>query len=170
MTRRGGNAHHVADPGNSFGGSYNRLSLEPKRELCPANDLGLTRLVDGKPDLAPEWHSSQDLCSAFVAAVVHVNELAARKRHALAHFHQCLAAWALRRRRFQAGLGFVLRYHHLRHRAWCAGWIRPLQPAWSRSMPSKPAAPALSHRSPFPRACGSAQLAVGTRLQWQGCP
>jgi len=28
---------------------------------------------------------------------------------------------------------------------------------------------ALSHRSPFPRACGSAQLAVGTRLQWQGC-
>jgi pimeloyl-ACP methyl ester carboxylesterase len=38
------------DPGNSFGGSYNRLSVEPKRELCPANDLGLTRLVDGKPD------------------------------------------------------------------------------------------------------------------------
>ena len=95
MTRRGGNAHYVADPGNSFGGSYNRLSLEPKRELCPANDLGLTRLVDGKPDLAPEWHSSQDLCSAFVAAVVHVNELAARERNALAHLHERLAPWAL---------------------------------------------------------------------------
>src|SRR5262245_37891841 len=49
--------------------------------------------------LAPAWHGSQDLCSAFVAAVVHVNELAARERNALAHFHQRLAAWALRRRR-----------------------------------------------------------------------
>src|SRR5262249_7540012 len=104
------------------------------------------------------------------AAVVHVNELAARERNALAHFHHRLASWALRRRRFKAGLGFVLRYYHLRHLAWCAEWVRPLQPAWSRSMPSKPAAPALSHRSPFPRACGTAPLAVGTRLQLQGCP
>src|SRR5262249_3279102 len=60
--------------------------------------------------------------------VVHVNELAARERHPLAHFHQCLAAWALRQRRFQEGLGFVLRYHHLRHPAWCAEWVPPLQP------------------------------------------
>src|SRR5215510_7630148 len=120
--------------------------------------------------LAPARHGSQDLCSAFIAAVVHVNELAARERNALAHFHHRLASWAWRRRRFQAGLGFFLRYYHLRHLAWCAEWVRPLQPAWSRSMPPKPAAPALSHRSPFPHACGSAQLAVGTRLQWQGCP
>src|SRR5262249_17424754 len=34
--------------------------------------------------------------------------------------------------------------------------------AWSRSTPWKPAAPALSHHSPFPRACGTAQLAVAT--------
>jgi hypothetical protein len=52
---------------------------------------------------APAWHGSQDLCSAFVAAVVHVNKLAARERNALAHFHERLAPWALRRRRFQAG-------------------------------------------------------------------
>jgi hypothetical protein len=49
---------------------------------------------------APAWHSSQDLCSAFVAAVVHVNELAARKRNVLARLHQRLAPWTLHRRRF----------------------------------------------------------------------
>jgi hypothetical protein len=43
--------------------------------------------------LAPAWHGSQDLCSAFVAAVVHVNELAARKGNALAYLHEHLAPW-----------------------------------------------------------------------------
>src|SRR5215510_13683131 len=65
--------------------------------------------------LAPHWHGSQDLCSAFVAAVVHVNELAARERHALAHFHQRPATWALRRRRFfNARPWFILHSHHAR--------------------------------------------------------
>jgi hypothetical protein len=41
--------------------------------------------------LAPERHGSQNLCSALVAAVIHVNELAARKRNVLAHLHQRLA-------------------------------------------------------------------------------
>jgi hypothetical protein len=64
--------------------------------------------------LAPAWHGSQDLCSALVAAVVHVNELAARDRNTLAHFHVRLAPWALRRRGFQARLGFILGCYHPR--------------------------------------------------------
>jgi hypothetical protein len=52
---------------------------------------------------APAWHSSQDLCSAFVAAVVHVNELAARKRNVLARLHQRLAPWTLHRRQLLLG-------------------------------------------------------------------
>jgi hypothetical protein len=36
---------------------------------------------------APTWHSSQDLRSALVAAVIQVNELAARERNLLAHLH-----------------------------------------------------------------------------------
>jgi hypothetical protein len=64
--------------------------------------------------LAPAWHGSQNLCSALVAAVVHVNELAARDRNTLAHFHERLASWALRRIGFQARLGFVLGCYHPR--------------------------------------------------------
>jgi hypothetical protein len=62
--------------------------------------------------LAPAGHGSQNLCSALVAAVVHVNELAARNRNTLAHFHERLASWALRRIGFQACLGFVLGCYH----------------------------------------------------------
>jgi hypothetical protein len=46
--------------------------------------------------LAP-WHSSQDFCSAFVATVIQVNELAAGQRNAFAHFHGRLALRAQER-------------------------------------------------------------------------
>src|SRR5262249_22496336 len=57
---------------------------------------------------SPARHGSQNLCSAFVTAVVHINELAARERDELAHFHERLAPWAWRRRHFQAGPWFIL--------------------------------------------------------------
>jgi hypothetical protein len=69
--------------------------------------------------LALVRHGSQDFCSALLAAVIHVNELAAREGNALAHFHWRLAPWALRQRHFQPGLGFILRYLHC-DRAWWA--------------------------------------------------
>src|SRR5262245_52039329 len=74
--------------------------------------------------LAPAWHGSQDLCSAFVAAVVHVNELAARERNVLAHLHECFAPRTLRRRRFfQARPWFILGCHHAR-------LLGPLRPSY----------------------------------------
>jgi Sugar (and other) transporter len=55
--------------------------------------LVICRLLQGLSAgaLAPAWHGSQNLCSALVAAVVHVNGLAARDRNTLAHFHERLA-------------------------------------------------------------------------------
>ena len=94
--------------------------------------------------LAPERHGSQDLCSAFVAAVVHVNELAARERNALAHLHERLAPWASRRRRFQLRLGFILGCHHPRPLALDAALAAPsLQPASSTPGPRNPQGPHL---------------------------
>jgi len=121
--------------------------------------------------LAPAWHGSQDLCSAFVAAVVHVNELAARERHALAHFHQRLAAWALRRRRFQAGLGVILVFHHPHHSALNAAVAAPsLQPVSTMSGPSKSIGSALARRSQYLRPCDSVELVPDTRSGRKGGP
>ena len=119
--------------------------------------------------LAPERHGSQDLCSAFVAAVVHVNELAARERHALAHFHQSLAAWALHRRRFQAGLGVILVSRHPHHSALNVAVAAPsLQRASSMSGPSKPTGSALPRRSQHPRPRDSIKLVPDTRPARKG--
>src|SRR5436190_9465215 len=48
--------------------------------------------VKTQPALALTRHNSQDLCSASVAAVAHVNELVARERNVLAHL---MSAWLL---------------------------------------------------------------------------
>jgi hypothetical protein len=122
------------------------------------------------PALAFVWHGSQDLCSAFVAAVVHVNELAARNGNALAHFHRRLAPWALRRRRFQLRLGFILGCHHPRPLALAAVAAPPLQRASSMFGPSKPTGSALPRRSQYPRPRGSTELVPDIRSGQRGGP
>jgi hypothetical protein len=98
--------------------------------------------------LAPAWHGSQHLCAALFAAVVHIKELAVRERNALAHFHERLASWAWRRRRFQLRLGFILGCHHPRPLALDAALAAPsLQPASSTPGSSKPTGSALARRS-----------------------
>jgi len=51
------------------------------------------------------WHGTDDLSSAFLAAVGYVIDLAARNEDA--HFHKRFASDALRRMGLKARLGFL---------------------------------------------------------------
>jgi hypothetical protein len=78
-----------------------------------ANLRSFRNLVDGASTGSPDWALSSQKSNNNGE----VYRIAAGERHALAHFHERLAAWALRRRRFQAGLGLVLVSHHPHHSA-----------------------------------------------------
>jgi hypothetical protein len=69
------------------------LKMRARLMTVRTRQLMIGKRISGA--LAPAWHGSQDLCFAFVAALV--NELAARERHALAHLHGRLALWAQER-------------------------------------------------------------------------
>src|SRR5262245_33360868 len=86
-----GTAWHGSDP--RLQRRWSRAHGGPSRTAGSRGEINFQT----QPALAPAWHGPEDLRSALVAAVIQVNELAARERSALAHCHGRLALGAQER-------------------------------------------------------------------------